>query len=170
MVDRHRGLLCPRGLALAALMLLSFSSAGSGEITDCGDGEIRDKNPIGTCICDQHLWVAPGCREGYFCIDTTGKGCYKVRNIFFPLYRIHIFPYFKNRGLVTYSSAGWYDQGHLKLPSWIFARAVSFRDLSLIRTVRFTGRILFFKSIFFFIGLSVVSSLNLRLCPPLTFL
>ena len=36
-------------------------------------------NPIGTCACEGHLYVGEDCSEGYYCVDTTGKGCYKVR-------------------------------------------------------------------------------------------
>ena len=65
--------------ALILVLSLTNTNVIEGQITSCGpNAEQRNENPIGTCICDQHLWVAPGCREGYFCIDTTGLGCYKV--------------------------------------------------------------------------------------------
>ena len=35
-------------------------------------------NPIGTCACTDHLYVGKDCSEGYICLDTSGRGCYKV--------------------------------------------------------------------------------------------
>ena len=42
--------------------------------------EILQANPIGpgTCDCAGHLWVAPGCAEGYICFDVNGWGCHIV--------------------------------------------------------------------------------------------
>lgn len=64
------------------LLLVSASTLavvrGQG-VFECDEGsEERDENPIGTCACDGHLWVSQGCKEGYFCIEREGKGCYKV--------------------------------------------------------------------------------------------
>ena len=40
----------------------------------------RQNNPIGTCACEGHLWIAPGCQEGFFCYNSTGYGCSLVRS------------------------------------------------------------------------------------------
>ena len=54
--------------------------AGAASALDCSTSgsTYEDSNPIGTCACDGQLWVAEGCREGFWCEDTSGSGCYKV--------------------------------------------------------------------------------------------
>lgn len=46
----------------------------------CPEGsERRDEHPFnGRCTCDQQLWVSEECKEGYWCFDNSGAGCYKV--------------------------------------------------------------------------------------------
>ena len=41
---------------------------------------IEHSNPImgRTCDCAGHLWVNPGCMEGYLCFDISGFGCHIV--------------------------------------------------------------------------------------------
>ena len=59
-------------------LFLLFGAVLAQEFS-CDEGsEEREENPIGTCACDGHLWVSQGCKEGYFCIEREGRGCYKV--------------------------------------------------------------------------------------------
>ena len=53
---------------------------GGGIDFSCPEGsEKRTEHPFnGRCACDEQLWVSEGCKEGYWCFDTTGSGCYKV--------------------------------------------------------------------------------------------
>lgn len=48
----------------------------------CAGAETSTENPIGTCACAGHLWIDSGCHQGYWCEDTTGKGCVLVRDDF----------------------------------------------------------------------------------------
>ena len=42
--------------------------------------EKREENPLfGQCSCEGQLWVGEGCQEGYWCFDTLGNGCHKVK-------------------------------------------------------------------------------------------
>ena len=45
-----------------------------------GNDDYLNVNPLGTCNCPGHLWVAESCRAGFYCPDGKGTsaGCYKV--------------------------------------------------------------------------------------------
>ena len=42
------------------------------------------ENPIGTCTCEGQIWVEPGCKKAFYCLDLEGHGCYDVRIISMP--------------------------------------------------------------------------------------
>ena len=47
----------------------------------CNNGTLIENNPLGTCVCDQHLWIGHRCEEGFWCQDTSGYGCHIVSSI-----------------------------------------------------------------------------------------
>lgn len=52
-----------------------------------GDERLTEHPFGGRCACDGQLWVSEGCKEGYWCYDTDGNGCYKVMFVWYPLTR-----------------------------------------------------------------------------------
>ena len=62
-------------MIFGVLFLVAFPLA-TGEW--CLGAEPSTENPIGTCACAGHLWIDAGCHQGYWCEDTTGKGCLLV--------------------------------------------------------------------------------------------
>lgn len=66
------------GLAVAAASFLASASAQNPWHCDNVNAEVKQGNPLGTCACEGHLWIAPGCQEGFFCHDASGEGCYLV--------------------------------------------------------------------------------------------
>ena len=64
------------------LSLVQLSLIVSGVVSQqCPDGsDYLVEHPFkGRCECDRQIWVSEMCKEGYWCIGTTGEGCYKVR-------------------------------------------------------------------------------------------
>ena len=52
----------------------------ANELCSPTDTNYEFHNPIGTCGCEGHLWVAEGCQAAFYCIDSlSNEGCYKVR-------------------------------------------------------------------------------------------
>ncbi len=47
-------------------------------------------NPLGSCSCENHTWVAPDCKSAYFCNDypNSEKGCLLVSVLFTVCYKI----------------------------------------------------------------------------------
>ena len=66
-----------RALVTVAAIFMAFGLAGAA--INCDHGMETQGNPLGTCACDGHLWVAPNCTEGFFCYDTQANGCHIVR-------------------------------------------------------------------------------------------
>ena len=62
-----------------ALALGSALALAAGQSAPCENAERRTENPLGSCACPGHLWIGPGCEDGYWCEDTLGNGCYKAR-------------------------------------------------------------------------------------------
>ena len=63
------------------LLLTAALPLALGEITECGpDSTAMVGNPLGTCVCDGHLWFGDDCNEAFYCLDRDGNGCYKVEN------------------------------------------------------------------------------------------
>lgn len=69
-------------LPLTILALALASAPSSAQLVDfCEDGESVHLpfNPIGTCSCEGHTWVAEGCQSAFFCEEEgTSNGCYLV--------------------------------------------------------------------------------------------
>lgn len=68
----------------SALLLLVLGSMGQALETtpvNCepGNPDYLNVNPLGTCFCPGHLWVAENCRAGFYCPEgkPTTAGCYK---------------------------------------------------------------------------------------------
>ena len=69
-------------LRFFVLLALIFGSALADDpVEGCtaSNEESRTKNPLGECACAGHLFVTEDCLEGYYCYDTEGNGCYKVK-------------------------------------------------------------------------------------------
>ena len=62
-------------LFLVVVGLVGLSLAQNPWHCDNTNAEEVQNNPIGTCACEGHLWVAPDCKEGFFCYNSTGYGC-----------------------------------------------------------------------------------------------
>lgn len=65
----------PQFLGLVAFTLLiaqtmAYDCTGANSTT-------MPYNPLGTCNCTGHLYVSNTCREGFYCFDTEGNGCFK---------------------------------------------------------------------------------------------
>ena len=42
--------------------------------------QILSSNPLGECECANHFFMkGPECKQGFWCFDTSGAGCYLVR-------------------------------------------------------------------------------------------
>ena len=62
------------GLTLAAEVEWDRDS-----LCDETDDNFLRVNPLGTCICEGHLYVSEDCTEGFYCSkENTQEGCYKV--------------------------------------------------------------------------------------------
>ena len=64
--------------ALLSWTLLALLASAWAQTAPCDNAERRDENPLGSCACAGHLWIGPGCEDGYWCEDELGNGCYKV--------------------------------------------------------------------------------------------
>ena len=65
---------------LALILGLSpWAGATSYEYCTWTDSTWVNANPLGTCTCENQFWMGKGCKEGFWCKDTSGSGCHKVK-------------------------------------------------------------------------------------------
>ncbi len=69
-------------MRLQLLLFSAFLGLVSAQYCDDTnpDQEYLFYNPIsgGKCYCDEHLWIADGCQEAFFCTGTGNEGCHLV--------------------------------------------------------------------------------------------